>query len=466
MWKTIVNFLPKVAEPKRTLTFQEKLTWTGLILIAYFILAEVPLWGISPNAVDYFESLRAVLAGRFDSIITLGIGPIVMGSIVLQLLMGAGVLKFDTSTNEGRKTYQSAQKLMVLLFTILEGGLLIVSGQVPPNPAMGSIVVPALMIQIMLGGFLIVLMDEVVSKWGFGSGVSLFIAAGVSQQIFVGSLNWIPAHAGEAIPGAIPYAISAISQGTPFIDVLVRGTNAGDLLAMFSTVIVLVVSIYAAAMKIEIPIAYGGFKGISRKYPLPFMYASNMPVIFTAALMANLQIWVGLLEKSSIVSTHTAQTFLFYVLPHHDFADKVILQLAKGGVIGASDIGAAFVYTIIMIIGSIIFSILWVEMSNMNAESLAGKLSASGLQIPGFRSDTRVMQKILERYIPSMTILGGAFVGLLAALATLTGAFGGGTGVLLTAGIVYKLYEDVAGSQLMDAHPLMKKLMGEGKIAF
>lgn len=466
MWKTFVNLLPKVAEPKRTLTFKEKITWTGIILLFYFILAETPLWGIAPDAVDFFESLRAVLAGRFDSIIALGIGPIVMGSIVLQLLSGAGVLKFDTTTDEGRKTYQSAQKLMTILFTIFEAGILVFSGQIPPDPSMGAIIIPALFLQVILGGFLIILMDEVVTKWGFGSGISLFIAAGVSQQIFVGSLNWIPAHAGEAIPGAIPYAIFAIGQGQPFIDVFVRGGSMGDLLAIISTLLVLMVSIYACAMKIEIPIAYGGFRGVSRKYPLPFIYSSNMPVIFTAALIANIQIWVGLMENSKILSTHAAQTFLFYVLPHQDFGDKLILQFAKGGVIGFSDINAAIIYTVIMVVGSIIFSILWVEMSNMNAESLAKKLSSSGLQIPGFRSDTRVTQRILERYVPAMTVLGGAFVGLLAAVATLTGAFGGGTGVLLTAGIIYKLYEDIAGSQLMDAHPLVKKIMGEGKIAF
>ena len=33
-------------------------------------------------------------------------------------------------------------------------------------------------------------MDEVVSKWGIGSGVGLFIVAGVSQQIVTGLFNW------------------------------------------------------------------------------------------------------------------------------------------------------------------------------------------------------------------------------------------------------------------------------------
>ncbi|MFH1786377.1 MAG: preprotein translocase subunit SecY [archaeon] len=457
----ILDYLPKVSEPKRSLTFKEKMKWTGIILILYFILAEVTLWGIDPTATDYFESLRAIMAGRFDSIITLGIGPIVMGSIVLQLLAGAKVLEFDQSTSEGRALFQGTQKIFVIGFIIFEGLVLVLSGQVPADRALGGIAVPALIFQIMLGATLIMFMDEVCSKWGFGSGVGLFIAAGVCQQIFVGSLNWIPAHAGEAIPGAIPFALTALREGQSFMNVFVR-SGAGDLLAIFSTVLVLIVSIYSQAMKVELPLAYGNIRGIGRKFPLPFVYASNMPVIFTAALLANIQIWFGLLNRAGVISRATMEKILFYLLPHSNFGDLLVLHIAKGGgVLGASNIMAAVTYTILMVVGSIVFAFLWVSMSNMDAKSLAERLTSSGLHRPGFRKDPRVTEKILDRFVPHITLLGGAFVGLLAAGATLTGAFGGGTGVLLTAGIVYKLYEDIASQQAMESQPLLRKFMGE-----
>mgnify|MGYP005855263971 FL=1 len=83
------------------------------------------------------------------------------------------------------------------------------------------------------------------------------------------------------------------------------------------------------------------------------------------------------------------------------------------------------------------------------------------MQIPGFRSSKAQFEKILKRYIPIITILGGAFVGLLAFGADLTGALGGGTGVLLTVGIVYRLYEEIAQEQLMDMHPMLRKFLGD-----
>jgi len=466
MLKTLLLSLPKVAEPKKHLGFRDKLKWTGIILLLYFILLNVQLWGISPMAVDYFASLRAILAGRFDSIITLGIGPIVMGSIVLQLLVGAGVLKFDQSTEEGRAIYQGAQKLMAIAFTIFEAAVMVLSGQIPADPSLGGIAVFALIIQIFIGGMLIIMMDEVINKWGFGSGVGLFIAAGVCQQIIVGTFNWMPATPGEPIPGAIPFAIESIREGRGFLEVFVRGGRYGDILAIISTIGVLLVSIYAQSMKVEIPLSYGGVRGMARRFPLPFVYASNMPVIFTAALVANFQIWVGLLNRAGAVSTASMQKFLFYMLPHSDFGDMFVRHLAVGGVIGPQDLFAAFSYLMVMIVGSVIFAFLWVEMSNMDAKSLAERLSSSGMQIPGFRSDRRITERILQRYIPYITILGGAFVGLLAGVATLTGGFGGGTGVLLTSGIIYKLYEEIASEQAMEMQPLLRKFVGDTKLAF
>ena len=105
------------------------------------------------------------------------------------------------------------------------------------------------------------------------------------------------------------------------------------------------------------------------------------------------------------------------------------------------------------------FSIFWMQTANMDARSQADQIMASGLQIPGFRRDPRVLESILKRYIWPLTILGGAAVGFLAALADLTGALSRGTGILLAVMIVYRLYEDIAKQHMMDMHPLMRKFM-------
>lgn len=49
-------------------------------------------------------------------------------------------------------------------------------------------------------------------------------------------------------------------------------------------------------------------------------------------------------------------------------------------------------------------------------------------------------------------------VGLLAALATLTGAIGSGMGILLTVGIIYMLYQQLEKEGLYQTYPILEKI--------
>src|SRR3989338_4610437 len=95
--------LPEIKGPlEKTLSFKEKLKWTLIILVLFFILSVIPLIGLGENALANFQFLSIILAAPFGSVLSLGIGPIVTASIVLQLLQGSGILKIDTHTPDGR----------------------------------------------------------------------------------------------------------------------------------------------------------------------------------------------------------------------------------------------------------------------------------------------------------------------------------------------------------------------------
>ena len=96
----------------------------------------------------------------------------------------------------------------------------------------------------------------------------------------------------------------------------------------------------------------------------------------------------------------------------------------------------------------------------MDAKSVAGQLSSSGMQIPGFRRDPRMLEKILQKHIFPLTVLGALSVGLLAGIADLTGALGTGTGILLTVGILYRMYEQMEKLQLFELYPALKSIGG------
>lgn len=435
----ILNNLPEVEAPKqKRLAFKEKIKWTLIILVLYFVLGMVPIFGLGASALQQFEFFEIVLGASFGSIITLGIGPIVTASIVLQLLNGSGIVKFDRSTTEGKARFQGIQKLLAVFFVIVEGIIYVQTGGLSPLDGVPGWV---LIFQLFLGGILVMLMDEVVSKWGFGSGISLFIAAGVSKQIFIRAFNWLPSPTNPDIPsGAIPAIFTALSIGDPTTALI-------QLSHLVATVIVFLVVVYTQSMKVEIPLSFGRVRGHGIRWPLNFFYTSNIPVILVAALLANFQL-IGSFVPTLSWLTSFAQS------PN-------ILQDIITGSFGLASLGGALIYILIFVAGSLLFGFFWVQTAGLDPRSQAKNIMNSGLQIPGFRKDERVLERMLSRYIWPLTFVGSVAVGLLASIADLTGALGGGTGILLTVMIVFQLYQQIAQQHVMDMNPFMRKFMGK-----
>jgi preprotein translocase subunit SecY len=117
------------------------------------------------------------------------------------------------------------------------------------------------------------------------------------------------------------------------------------------------------------------------------------------------------------------------------------------------------VYILFMVVGAVIFSIFWVQTSGMDSASQARQIMASGLQVPGFRKDQRVIERLLDRYIFPLTVMGAITVGLVAALADVSGALSRGTGILLAVMIIYQFYEKVAKEHAMDMNPAVRKFI-------
>ncbi|MFH1848724.1 MAG: preprotein translocase subunit SecY [archaeon] len=462
IWNSILMNLPEVAGPsQKKLSFKEKLKWTSIVLLLFFVLGMVPLFGLGENALQQFEFLSLILGAKFGSIISLGIGPIVTASIVLQLLNGSGIMKMDLTTHEGKKRFQGLQKLGAIFFIMFEAAIYVFMGGLAPSANyLGTSVFLELQLilvfQLFLGGILILFMDEVVSKWGFGSGISLFIAAGVSEEIFIRALSPFPSPTDPSMPtGAIPALFRALSNGDPVTAGLMMGI-------VLSTIVVFMMAVYGQAMKIEIPLSFGRVRGYGIRWPLSFIYTSNIPVILVAALMANIQLWARLLQNWGypVLGRFVGPTPVSGIvswLSYQDLLGKII----KGS-LTYGDVGHAMVYILFFIGGSVLFSWFWMQTAGMDAKSQANHIVSSGLQIPGFRKDRRVLERLLDRYIKPLTVMGGVAIGILASVADLTGALGRGTGILLAVMIIYRLFEDISKQHMMDMHPMLRKFMGGG----
>jgi preprotein translocase subunit SecY len=470
--ETIASFIPTVVGPtEKHLGFNKKLKWTLLILFVFFILGSIPLWGLDPSSQFQFAQLELILGASFGSLVSLGIGPIVTASIVLQLLQGAGILNMDTHTEKGKKKFQALQRIASLFFVIFTAFVYVfMGGLTPPASSPNFFALQLFLVaQLTIGGFIIILLDQVVSKWGFGSGISLFIAAGVSKEIVVRGFspfrNVVEGVATEGYVGAVPELFRTIFIGDTTAAMLA-------LSGIIATIVIFLFVVYAQAMRVEIPLSFGRVRGHGVRWPLNFFYTSVMPVIFVAALLANVQLWARLMQNwaessaSGIVSTlsgwlgtYSGQTpvsgFIQYITPPN------ILQAIITSSVTSNAIISAIVYTTFMAVGSCLFSYFWMQTAGMDSKSQAKNIMSSGLQVPGFRKDPRVIERLLDRYVLPLTIMGGLAVGFLAAFADISGALTSGTGLLLAVMIIYKLYEEIAKEQAYDMNPMMRKFLGK-----
>ena len=500
-YEKIVGLLPSVRGPSGYLNFSSRIKWTGLILFIFLIMGQITLWGVSETSLQQFQTFEMILGSSLGSIITLGIGPIVTASIILQLLAGSKIINIDTSTEAGKAKFQGTQKLLAILFCIFEAIIFVSLGAVSPV-SRDFATITFLVVQLMFGALILLFMDEVVSKWGIGSGISLFIAAGVSKTIFVRAFNPLAGEGSEFSFGLIPQAIQYIGSQQ-----LYEAFTA--FLPIISTVIVFFMVVYIQAMKVQIPLAFASVRGFARSWPLKLIYTSNIPVILIAALLANIQLIghalardvggglrCGLLgcfdgnnqavsgvahylqvpRETSIELFFTifllamlGSVILAYYMKHPNpgkflGASSIIslilasmITLSVTGAPSAESIFRVFAYLIILVAGSVLFSILWVTTAGMAARSVANQIESMGMQVPGFRRDPRIVEQVLNRYIPSLTIISGLAIGTLAALADFTGALGTGTGILLTVMIIYNFYEQISQRYVEDMNPMIRK---------
>ena len=436
---------------EKKLSFNVKLKWTMIILVAFFILSNIALYGLANNAMERFEYLAVIMGTSFGSIISLGIGPIVMASIILQLLVGSKILDIDTSTVEGKRFFGGLQKLMVFFFIIFEALIYVLMRGLEAMPGYTAI----LIVQLIVGGLAILFMDEVCTKWGFGNGVSLFIAAGVGWRLFTAAFGFLGSEGQFQASGRVIALfislMNADSQGAMLA-----------LAAILATVILFLGVVWAQSLKIEIPLSYERIRGYSMKWPLRFFYASVIPVILTAALIANLQLFGGLLQNwmgrptilGNVVNGQPVSGFLYWV-----GSTNIVARIIQGSWEWRL-LGQIFGHVVFFMFFAALFSVFWVKTSGMDASAQAQNILKSGLQIPGFRKDERILESILKRYVMPLTIMGGMAIGLLAALADVLGALVGGTALLLGIMIIFQFYESIAQQHAIDMHPAMKKIMG------
>jgi len=482
---TITGLIPHIKKPEKPLTFRDKLKWTAVIMAVYFAMFSTPAYGVNITTLKepVLQLINIIFAARTGTLITVGIGPIVLSSIVLQLIQGTGLIKIDMSDPQQKGKFQSIQKLSAIVIAIVEAVIFTATGYVP---LLSSSYFGIVVLQLAVSAVIVIFLDEMMVKYGLTSGINLFIAGGVAYSIIGGTVNIL-----------FPEAIGALQAG---------GASAlpNAILAfgpLFFAIIVMLISIYAYDMKVELPLAFSQFRGVGGRLPIPFLYVSVLPVILATSLIVSMTVWFSFLsgttggfanfahfiafyQKEPTSSGGTSTTLvggLVYLIapnfplpysspygiggygPYFTYllTGTSPLYLPWGGLLYVPEWIHIITYTIVLVIMCVIFGRFWIEMTGQSPKNVSEQLQEVGWQIPGFRRDPRITENVLNKYIPTITILGSIFVALLAALATLTGAIGSGMGVLLTVGIMYMLYQQLERDKMLEGMPALDNFLSK-----
>jgi len=462
LFKPIARFLPEIKAPERKVGFNEKLFWTAIVLVVYLVMTEVSLYGIEKTALGELAALRIIFASSRGSLMELGIGPIVTAGIILQLLVGSDMIEADMSRPEDRGLFTTSSKVFSIVLTGVQASAYIIGGMYGSIAGTAAIIV---FLQLLAAGMIVMLLDELVQKgWGFGSGISLFIMAGVAQQVF-----WQCFSPGTGLfVGSLSTAL-ANNELTSWI----FGSGAyPSLIGFIATIATFLVIIYLEGVRVELPLSYAGYRGFRSRYPIKLLYVSNLPVIFASALFANVyffsqifwsmynqnnaNFWLNLLGRFEWVtpagggeqSLQPIGGLVYYVLSPRSLTGVM------------EDPLKAFAYLGILVAFCVVFSLTWLEVGGLDASTVAGQLVGAGMQIPGYRRSGRAVESVLKRYIPVVTILGGVVVGLVAGVSDFFGVFGSGMGILLSVGIIYQYYEILMREKAAEMYPAFRKIFG------
>jgi preprotein translocase SecY subunit len=463
--KSASVYLPQVPKPKKKISLSEKFVWTGIALFAYLIMGQIPLYGVTDDPqFDFLAFARVIFAAQQGTLMELGIGPIVTAGLLMQLLKGSDLIKLDFKNPDDRSLFTSATKLVTIIVIVAEGGLygFSVYGPLVAHPD----IIPVVIAQLIFASFLVMLMDEMVQKgWGVGSGLSLFIMAGVGQTILWSVFSPLPIDpgTGEAI-GIAPFAIQAGLDGH-FQDAIFRSGALPSIFALSLTIAVILILVYIEGIHVDIPIVSTKYRGFTAVYPIKLLYTSVIPVILASALIAN-GIFMGQMMWANYNPNNTNPMFNW--IAQFDAEQQ---QTPTGGLLyyitGPRSLEAmvadpvrAAIYVVFFTGIVTVFSRLWVELGGLSAKTAARNLLDADVQVPGFRRAEGSVETLLNRYIPSLTIISGVIIGLLASLSDMLGVFGTGTGILLMVNILVSYYQTLVKEQVDTHMPKLAALLG------
>ena len=282
----------------------EKLIWTGVTLYIYLICSQIPLYGAAQNSSsDPLYWVRVILASNRGTLMELGISPLVTSSMIIQFFVGAKMINIDPSVPRDKELLGTAEKLFGLLMTVGEAMAYVLSGMYGRVWDIGILNATLLIAQLIMAGVIVLLLDEMLQKgYGLGSGISLFIATNICENIVWKALSpiTIKSDSGTQFEGALISLFHLLATKSNKWDALSQAFyrhEAPNVTNLLGTIAVVLVVIYFQGFKVELKLKRRRIAGDFIPYSIKLFYVSTFPIILQAAFISNIYFFSQILHK-------------------------------------------------------------------------------------------------------------------------------------------------------------------------
>ncbi len=422
MLKSISQFFTKVV---KTRSLRKKLIITAVVLIVFRLAGHIPASGIDRTTLaalfagSPLLSLLDIFSGGTlanFSILALGLNPYINASIIFQLL-GYVVPSIEELQKEGEygqeKINQYTRLLTVPLAALQAFGMYALLRGQKVITTLDPISLLALVITMTAGTVFAVWLGELISEYGFKDGVSLLIFTGIVARL--------PVTLGQS---------ASIFQSQDIFKII---------LFVVISVIVVGLVIFVSEAARQIPIHYAKRRtesglGASSYLPLRLNQAGVIPIIFAVSLV---------------------------LVP--SMLGQFLANVPNAGLAGfARTVNTAFnpqsvIYNVVYFFLVFGFTYFYTAVV-FNPEKVAENLQKGGGFIPGIRPGKET-EKYLGHVLSRLTVVGGAFLGLVAILPSLfqkslgaTNLAIGGTSILILVSVALQLIREMEGELVMEKY--------------
>ncbi|CCE61907.1 hypothetical protein TPHA_0B02340 [Tetrapisispora phaffii CBS 4417] len=454
LFKPFESFLPEVIAPERKVPYNQKLIWTGVSLLIFLVLGQIPLYGIiSSETADPLYWLRAMLASNRGTLMELGVTPIITSSMIFQFLQGTQLLQVNMQNKEDRELFSTAQRVCAIILTLGQAVVVVASGNYGAPSDIGLAISLILIFQLIFASFIVLLLDELLSKgYGLGSGISIFTATNIAENIFWKAFapTTVDTGRGTEFEGAIIALFHLLAVRKDKKRALVEAfyrKNLPNMFQVLATIFVFLFVLYLQGFRYEIPVRSTRVRGHLGSYPIKLFYTSNTPIMLQSALSSNIFLisqilyqrfpsnpFVNLLGvwgvKPGTQNQMALSGLAYYIQPPTSLME-IPLDPIK------------FVVYVSFVLGTCaIFSKTWIEISGSSPRDVAKQFKDDGLVINGKRESN--VYRELKRIIPTAAALGGITIGALSIGSDFLGTLGSGTSILMATTTIYGYYEAAA----------------------